>query len=174
LVNSFSEITLGYDSFDDFINSYETIIKRFPKKIQNKLLEKLSHEIDSPWKDMIGIFFNEFMEFFAPEIARDIDWGKAPIFLDKELSKIMKGAKTGKRFVDKLVQVIKCSGEERLVLFHVEVQGQKQSILPDRMYIYSNRLDDMYNMRTINEIFYILFLNIFRTIVCYYIKRLNT
>ena len=50
------------------------------------------------------------------------------------------------RFVDKLVQVFKSSGEERLVLFHVEVQGQKQFILPDRMYTYSNRLEDMYNM----------------------------
>jgi CHASE3 domain sensor protein len=69
------------------------------------------------------------MKFFAPDIARDIDWSKAPIFMDKELSQVMKGAKTGKRFVDKLVQVFKRSGEEHLVLFHVEVQGQKQSIL---------------------------------------------
>ena len=31
------------------------------------------------------------------------------------------------------------------MLFHIEVQGQKQSILPERMYAYSNRLEDMYN-----------------------------
>ena len=138
---------LYYEDFHEYIiHSYETIVSTLPEKIQKSLLEKLSHEIDSPWKDMIGFFFNDFMEFFAPEIARDIDWSKAPIFLDKELSQIMKGAKTGKRFVDKLVQVFKNSGEERLVLFHVEVQGQKQSILPDRMHTYSNRLEDMYNM----------------------------
>lgn len=138
---------LYYEDFHEYIiHSYETIVKTLPEKIQKKLLEKLSHEIDSPWKDMIGIFFNDFMKFFAPDIARDIDWSKAPIFMDKELSQVMKGAKTGKRFVDKLVQVFKRSGEEHLVLFHVEVQGQKQSILPDRMYTYSNRLEDMYNM----------------------------
>jgi len=121
---------LYYEDFHEYIiHSYETIVKTLPDKIQKKLLKKLSHEIDSPWKDIIGIFFNDFMKFFAPDIALDIDWSKAPIFMDKELSQVMKGAKTGKRFVDKLVQVFKRSGEEHLVLFHVEVQGQKQSIL---------------------------------------------
>jgi predicted DNA-binding protein (MmcQ/YjbR family) len=137
---------LSIEDFHEFIiNSYEIVVKSLPGKIQKKLLKNLNHEIDSPWKDVIGLLFKDFMMFFAPEIASDIDWNKSPIFMDKELSKIMQGAKSGKRFVDKLVQVFKCSGEERLVLFHIEVQGQKQSIFPERLYQYSNRLEDMYN-----------------------------
>jgi len=138
---------LNLDDFHEFIlNSYEIIVKSLPDKIQKRLLEKLGHEIDSPWKDVIRVFFREFISFFAPDIERDIDWSKSPIFMDKELSQIMRGAKTGKRFVDKLVQVYRHSGEERMVLLHLEVQGQKQTILPDRLYTYSNRLEDMYNM----------------------------
>jgi len=139
-----------YSCFEDFheyiLNSYEIIVKSLPKRIQKKLLDKLSHDLDSPWKDVIGLLFKDFMEFFVPDVATDIDWSKSPIFMDKELSQMMRGSKTGKRFVDKLVQVYKISGEEQLVLFHIEVQGQKQSILPDRLYTYSNRLEDMYNM----------------------------
>ena len=133
------------DFHELILNSYEIIAKSLSKKIQKKLLKNLIHEIDSPWKDVISILFKDFMAFFAPEIGQDIDWNKSPIFMDKELSQIMQGAKTGKRFVDKLVQVFKKSGEKGFVLFHIEVQGQKQSILPERMYAYSNRLEDMYN-----------------------------
>ncbi|KPA10530.1 protein containing DUF419, partial [Candidatus Magnetomorum sp. HK-1] len=75
---------LYIEDFHEFIiNSFEIIVKSLKsKKAQKKLLEKLSHEIDSPWKDVISSLFKEFIEFFASDIARDIDWSKSPIFLD--------------------------------------------------------------------------------------------
>ena len=106
------------------ITSYELIVHTFSKRVQRKLLDKLSHDIDIPWKDVLSACFKEFIAFFFPEIFRDIDWNKAPLFMDKELSQIIKDAKTGCRFVDKLVKVYRLTGDERWVLAHIEIQGQ--------------------------------------------------
>uniref|UniRef100_UPI000B08CAFA hypothetical protein n=1 Tax=Hassallia byssoidea TaxID=482630 RepID=UPI000B08CAFA len=42
-------------------------------------------EYDSPWKDILQLYFQEFMLFFFPLEHREIDWTKQPEFLDKEL-----------------------------------------------------------------------------------------
>ena len=62
-------------------------------------------EQDSVWKEAIKTYFREFMEFFFPEIAQDIDWQKGYEFLDKELEKITQDAEIGKRLADILVKV---------------------------------------------------------------------
>ncbi len=74
---------------------------------------------DSAWKDVLDALFPEFMQFFFPDIHRDIDWQKGFQFLDKELQKLIKDSKTGKRFVDKLVKVNLLDGSEELLLIHV-------------------------------------------------------
>jgi predicted DNA-binding protein (MmcQ/YjbR family) len=144
-INKFDDLQVE-DMHEFIIDSYYLIIDQFPKKIRKKLQKKLLHEIDSPWKDVLNVFFKEFMEFFLPDIADDIDWTKAPIFMDKELSKILKESKTGNRYVDKLVKVWKKSGDETWVLLHIEVQGQEQEVFPLRLFIYSNRLSETYKM----------------------------
>jgi predicted DNA-binding protein (MmcQ/YjbR family) len=138
---------LPEDLHEYLINSYELIVQTFSKRARRKLLDRLSHEIDSPWKDVLDTCFKEFIEFFYPDIYQDIDWTKAPIFLDKELRQITRESKTGRRYVDKLVKVYRKTGEERWVLSHIEVQGQPQSIFSERMFIYSNRLQDIYQMK---------------------------
>ena len=40
---------------------------------------------DSVWKEAIETYFNDFLEFFFPQIADDIDFDKGYDFLDKEL-----------------------------------------------------------------------------------------
>ena len=50
--------------------------------------------------------------------------------LDKELQPIVRRAKQGRRYVDKLVKVWLKSGEERWLLVHVEVQTWKEGRLP--------------------------------------------
>ena len=132
------------------IVSYEQVAAQFSKKIRQTLLKKLRHDIDSPWKDVIDLYFKEFMIFFYPDIARDIDWSKAPIFMDKELSKITTDAKTGIRYVDKLVKVWRKNGEETWVLLHIEVQGQPQDIFPERMFTYATRLRDRYQLMVVS------------------------
>ncbi|ETR66168.1 MAG: hypothetical protein OMM_13156, partial [Candidatus Magnetoglobus multicellularis str. Araruama] len=43
------------------ILSYELVAAKFSKKIRQQLFKKLRHDIDSPWKDVIDLYFKEFM-----------------------------------------------------------------------------------------------------------------
>lgn len=60
---------------------------------------------DSPWKDILTNYFEDFMAFFFPQAHRAIDWSKPYQFLDTELQQIVRDAELGKRIADKLVQV---------------------------------------------------------------------
>ncbi|MCW5558424.1 MAG: hypothetical protein KIT22_11410 [Verrucomicrobiae bacterium] len=79
-----------------------------------------------------------------PNIAADIAWTRPFEFLDKELQEVTRDADSGRLFVDKLVKVFRKSGEEQLVLIHVEVQGDPDFNLPARMFQYHYRLSDRY------------------------------
>ena len=68
---------------------------------------------DSFWKEVLEKLFSEFLQFFFPEIHKDIDFDKGYLFLDKEFQKISKEAKTGRKIVDKLVKVFLNNGEEK-------------------------------------------------------------
>ncbi len=58
------------------------------------------HEYDSPWKEILSDYFQEFMAFFFPEVGREIDWTKGYELLDKELRQITREAEIGKRTAD--------------------------------------------------------------------------
>ncbi len=101
-------------------------------------------EYDSPWKEALEHYFEQFMQFFFPDAHADIDWRKGYEFLDKELEKIVRDAEIGRRLVDKLVKVSRKGGGEELVLVHLEVQGNVDRHFARRMYIYNYRLFDRY------------------------------
>ncbi len=42
-------------------------------------------DYDSPWKDILEAYFEDFFRFFFPEVARDVDWESGYEFLDTEL-----------------------------------------------------------------------------------------
>ena len=62
-------------------------------------------DYDSPWKEVIEQYFQDFIAFFFPLAYNDIDWSKDHKFMDKELRQITRDAKTGRKYVDKLVHV---------------------------------------------------------------------
>ena len=106
----------------------------------------LAHaDYDSPWKEILERYFEEFIAFFFPKAYEGIDWDKGFDFLDKELQQVVRDAELGRRFVDKLVRVGKKNGEERWVLIHIEVQGQIEFDFAKRMYTYNYRLFDRYD-----------------------------
>jgi hypothetical protein len=107
-------------------------------------------EQDSPWKEALEKYFRPFMELFFPEIHDDIDWKSGYAFLDKELEKIVRDARTGGRRVDKLVRVRLRNGKDSLLLIHIEIQGYTDSGFGLRMYIYNYRLFDRYRMPVIS------------------------
>ena len=102
-------------------------------------------DYDSPWKEALERYFTEFMALYFPTAHQGIAWEKGFQFLDKELQQIVRDAETGRRLVDKLVQVWRKDGSEAWVLIHIEVQGQVDNEFTKRMYIYHYRLFDRYD-----------------------------
>lgn len=101
-------------------------------------------EYDSPWKEIIQLYFEDFMLFFFPQVHSQIDWSRGFEFLDQELQQVVRDAELGKRLVDKLVKVYRISGEEIWVLVHIEIQAQEEGKFPERMFVYNYRIFDRY------------------------------
>ncbi len=101
-------------------------------------------EFDSPWKDILQIYFEDFMRFFFPQAHGEVDWTHAPEFLDKELQQVMRDAQLGRRLADKLVKIYLKTGKEVWVLVHIEIQSQEESDFAQRMFIYNYRIYDCY------------------------------
>ena len=106
-------------------------------------------EYDSAWKDVIEYLFEAFLEFFFPQIYRDIDFSKGYEFLTKELRKIVKDNSMGKRFADELVKVYSKDGKVKwiCIFIHIEVQGNRTTDFPERMYVYNYRAYDRYRKK---------------------------
>ncbi|NOT61726.1 MAG: DUF4351 domain-containing protein [Acidobacteria bacterium] len=102
-------------------------------------------DYDSPWKDVLDLFFEAAVEFFFPAAHAQIDWLRGYEFLDKELQKITADAALGRRVADKLVKVWLKTGQEFRVLLHVEVQGQRETDFATRVYVYNFRIFDRFN-----------------------------
>jgi hypothetical protein len=102
----------------------------------------MADEYDSPWKEILDLYFRQFLAFFFPDIEADVDWSRGYESLDKELPQLEREGETGRRYADKLMKVWRKNGEERLVFIHTEVQGTPDPGFPERMYIYNYRIFD--------------------------------
>jgi Putative transposase, YhgA-like len=102
-------------------------------------------DYDSPWKSELQVFLQPFLEFYFPDITADIDWPCGYDALDKELQKIARRAKIGKRLADKLFKVWLKDGGERWLLIHVEVQTDYDQAFAERMFHYNVAAYQMYN-----------------------------
>ena len=105
--------------------------------------KRQSDEYDTPWKEILEAYFKDFLAFFLPEAHDGIDWQRGHEFLDTELARITREAEIGDRRMDKLVKVWRLDGDERLVLIHVEIQGDRESHFSERMYTYQYRAFDL-------------------------------
>jgi hypothetical protein len=62
-------------------------------------------EYDSPWKEVIETYFQDFMAFFFLQAHAEINWSRNYESLDNELQQIVRDAEIGMRRVDKLIKV---------------------------------------------------------------------
>src|SRR4051794_31813854 len=92
-------------------------------------------DYDSPWKEALDRYFEACLALFFPHAHADLDWARGSEMLDKELQPIVRQAKHGRRYVDKLVKVWLKDGREKWLLIHVEVQGSKEGDFPRRMHV---------------------------------------
>jgi len=107
-------------------------------------------DYDSPWKDILGEYFEQFMHFFFPKIAEEIAWERGYEPADKEFRQITREAETGKRFADRLFRVWRKNGDETWVMTHVEVQAQKETDFPERIFVYNYRIRDLYKRTAVS------------------------
>ncbi len=106
-------------------------------------------DYDSGWKEVIPLYFEEFITFFFPKIHGEIDFKAGFEFLDKEFNKIVKDSAEKKRYVDKLVKVYLKNGREKWLLIHIEVQSGYDKEFAKRLYIYNYRISDRFNKEVI-------------------------
>jgi hypothetical protein len=109
-------------------------------------MTELRDQFDSPWKEILEVYFEDFILFFFPQIHAEIDWSRGYDFLDQELAQVVRDAELGKRLADKLVKVWKLNGEETWVLIHIEIQSQEEGQFGERMFVYYYRLRDKYSL----------------------------
>ena len=100
---------------------------------------------DEPWRYVSTRFFAEMVAFFYPTLYEEIDWERGYTFLDTELKKITPTSFTGKRLVDKLVQVFLKSGKEVWLIIHIEIQAYYDNTFPKRMFTYNIRAFDYFD-----------------------------
>jgi hypothetical protein len=55
-------------------------------------------DFDSPWKEVLELFFPAFLQFFFPQVNAAIDWSREYEALDKELQQIVREAVIGRRY----------------------------------------------------------------------------
>jgi hypothetical protein len=105
---------------------------------------------DSPWKRILRFKFQAAIEFLYPAIADEIDWNRPIEFLDKEFQQFTPDSEVGKRFADQLVRVYQKGGDSIILLLHLEVQAEPETIFPERMFTYVIRIFDYFHQAPIS------------------------
>ena len=54
-------------------------------------------DYDTPWKQVLAHYFEDFLSFYFPDIHAAIDWTRPWGFLDKELAQATRTAAIGRR-----------------------------------------------------------------------------
>jgi hypothetical protein len=97
---------------------------------------------DRLFKELLSIFFSEFIELFLPDVAGYIERDSIS-FLNQEIfTNITSGER---REVDLLAQV-RFRGQETCFLIHLENQSYSQAGFERRMFHYFARLDEKYSL----------------------------
>ncbi len=107
-------------------------------------------DFDSPWKEILTEYFEQFIEFFFPEIYQKIDWSRGYQSLDKELHQIIREAEIGGRLADKLFKVWSRDGKETWVLIHVEIQAQWKKDFSHGTFVYNYRIYELYKHNVVS------------------------
>jgi predicted transposase/invertase (TIGR01784 family) len=107
-------------------------------------------QYDEAWKQIIEKLFKDFIWFYMPDLAQDIDFSKGCTFLEQEFRTIAIESDDTKRYVDKLIKVYLKDGQEQWICIHVEVQFAKKTDFPSRMFRYFYRIYDKYNQQIVS------------------------
>lgn len=101
---------------------------------------------DNLWKIAFRLLMRQFVEFFFPHHAPEVDWDKGIEFLDKELNKIYNRSSSQNRVADVLVRLYLKTGEAVWMLLHAEIQGYVDKHFEKRMHQMGYRIEDLFDI----------------------------
>ena len=108
------------------------------------VLESRKIKSDTAWKFILKALFEDFVEFFMPDLYTLVDFSIKPRFLDQEFEELFPESKGENRKVDKLVELKLKDGTEKLILVHAEIQSYYDNEFEKRMFDYFIRIFDHY------------------------------
>src|SRR5260370_29789172 len=97
---------------------------------------------DRLFKELLSVFFLEFLDLFLPEVSAYIEAGSLEL-LDKE---IFTDVTAGERREVDLLAKLRFKGQETFFLVHVENQGQAKPDFGKRMFAYFARLYEKHDL----------------------------
>ena len=97
---------------------------------------------DELWKLIVPILWQPFIHFCLEDWADKIDFSRKPIFLDKDLKRLMPRGKSKNRTVDFLIRLYLKDGTTKCFLFHIEIQAYFDAELGKRVFQYFYRISD--------------------------------
>ena len=107
---------------------------------------------DQIWKELLRLNFNEFIELFYPDVAKQLDFSTIHL-LDKELfTDIPAGLH---REPDFIARISTKDGVPELILIHVEVQAYREITVPYRMWQYYSLLRQRHDLRVFPIVIYL-------------------
>ena len=99
---------------------------------------------DTLWKSIIESLIDDFLWYFFPNYADQIDFERGFEFLDTELQKLIPDNPGKKRHADKLIKVWFKNGQEAWFLIHVEIQGYQDYWMGLRLFECIYRIRDKF------------------------------
>lgn len=98
------------------------------------------------WNVLLGELFDDFLYFFFPKAAGQLDMERGFTFLDSELVPLSppEDDQFTNRHADKLVKVFTRKGGGVWKLLHIEIQGYAQENFPARMFQCFYRIREKY------------------------------
>jgi hypothetical protein len=110
-------------------------------------------QADLLWKDLVTEFDAEFILFFFGKILHDaIDFSVAPEFLEQEFNDVFTGNAPTKKITDKIIRYRLKNGKIKIIILHIEFQGQFDKNFPERMFWYFMYIATKYNTTDITAL----------------------
>jgi len=113
-------------------------------------MTQVSTKLDRLWQNLIKVSFEDFMEFFFPQVHKLIDWNRNCQFLDKELQNLLKDANMKRICAENLVKVRLLNRKNSGFCIYINVQLQKYDLFAQRMFINNSRLFDRYGSQVMS------------------------
>ena len=107
-------------------------------------------QADSVWKEALDDLLEQFMALLFAKYHQRVDWSRQYERLDKEMIEISEEGGFSKQSADKLYRVFLKTGDEQLILMHVEVQGYVDEQFAERVWNYKNLIQRKYRQRVLS------------------------